>query len=315
MLTARPQTGAVTELCSPPELPRAKRHRWRELAEAAPFIGPTALGLFVFFLGPVVAAFVLGFTEWNVFTPPQWVGFASFSQLFNEPMFSQIVTNTVVFIAVTVPLSTVLGFFAALMFLRETRLSRFYRVLVFMPVVPSAVSVGLIWMALMQPQFGVINYLLKSVGLGQPGWLASTSWALPAIIIVSIWRNIGYNMIIYIGGLKGVSSELLEAGELDGAGYWRRVRYLILPLTSPTTFFAVIVGLISSFQVFDLTYIMTSGGPGYSTNTLPFYIYQQGFQDFSFGTASAAGDILFLLTAAIVGIGFVLQKRLVFYGD
>jgi multiple sugar transport system permease protein len=292
---------------------RAARRRLGAFLEAAPFVTPTVVGLLVFYLGPVVASFVIGFTAWNLFSPPTWIGLHNYQDLVASGVFWIVVRNTFVYVLVTVPASIVLGFLAALLLHREGLSSVVYRSLVFLPVVPSVVAVGILWMWLYQPQFGLVNYLASVVHLPQPGWLSSLGWAMPALIIVSVWRNVGYNMMIFLAGLKGVSRDTTEAAVMDGASYPQTVFRILLPLTSPTFFFAVIVGLINSAQVFDLTYVMTQGGPANTTNTLAYFTYQQGFQHYDFGHASAAAYVLFCVVLVTVGVAFWLERRLVFY--
>jgi len=196
---------------------------------------------------------------------------------------------------------------------RSLRGISFYRSVYFLPVVTSTVAVAMVWTWLYNPEFGPINYFLGLIGIEGPPWIASTTWAMPALVIMSVWKVLGYNMVIYLAGLQGIPEEYYEAAAIDGASSWQRFRYLTIPLISSTTFFVLIVSIISSFQVFEQTYILTRGGPAYATLTLAFHIYQQAFQFQKMGYASALAYVLFTLTLLATLIQFVFQRKWVFY--
>ena len=174
-------------------------------------------------------------------------------------------------------------------------------------------AISLVWAWLYQPQFGLINFLLSLVNIRGPGWLSSTEWSMPALFIMGAWRQAGFNMVIFVAGLKGISQELYEAATVDGAGWFRRFFHITLPMLSPTMFFVVVVSVIGSFQVFEQTYVLTQGGPAYSTLTLSYWIYQNAFEWFNMGKASALAYSLFVVVMFVTLVQFAGQRRWVFY--
>jgi multiple sugar transport system permease protein len=281
---------------------------------ALTFVLPTILGLAFFYLGPVVASFFIGFTDWNALTQPAWTGLSNYLELLNTEVFWTALVNSIIYmIGVVVP-SMFLGFLAALLLNRNTRLAWFYRSVYFLPYIPSVVAVGIIWSWLFEPQYGVINYLLSLIGIDGPGWFSSSAWALPALILLSVWRVAGYNMVIYLAGLQAIPRDLIEAARVDGAAGFQLTVRILVPLLSPTTFFALIVGIIGSYQIFEITFVTTQGGPGYATQTLPYYVYQLGFQFFQFGLASAVAYVLFFLVIVITAVIFLTERHWVHYG-
>jgi multiple sugar transport system permease protein len=241
------------------------------------------------------------------------VGLSNYVRLFTTPLVWQIFGNTLYYTAVIVPVGAALALGLALALNRGLRGIVVLRSLYFLPVISSTVAVSLVWGWLYNQQFGLINYLLSLVGITGPAWLADTTTAMPSIIIMSIWKGLGYNMVIFLAGLQGIPQELYEAAKIDGAGAWARFRYVTWPLVSPTTFFVVVLSTIAAFQVFDQTYVMTAGGPAYSTTTLALFIYQNAFQWFHMGYAAALSYVLFLAVAAVTLIQFRAQGRFVFY--
>jgi len=293
------------------ERQRTPARQWRD---ALPFILPTIIGLTVFNVGPVIASFLISLTRWNALSQPTWVGLLNYGELLHSHMFWNIFLNTAYFISMSVFGSTVLGLGVALLLNRHSRWSTLYRSLYFLPATASIVAVGSVWDWLLQPQFGLVNYLVALAGLKGPAWFSSFSWAMPGLILISIWRNIGYNMVIFLAGLRSVPRDLYEAARLDGASNIRIFQHVIAPLLSPATFFVLIVGVFNSYQVFDLTYVTTQGGPGDATNTLPYYVYQLGFQFFEFGKAGAVAYALFVVVLLASALYFATERRWVFYG-
>ncbi|MEM3489659.1 MAG: sugar ABC transporter permease [Nitrososphaerota archaeon] len=262
---------------------------------------------------PIVAALVLSLYRWDLMTTPKFIGLANFARLFREPLFRKVIWNTVCFTLGTVLPSLVAGLGLAMLLDRKFRGIHIYRACFYLPQILPMVAAGLIFQFLYMPDFGFINFVLGKLHLPQPNWLNSVSTAMPAIIIMSIWKSIGFNMVIYLAGLNSIPDSLYEAAQIDGADNWRRFRFITLPLLSPTTFFALAISLIGSFQVFDQIYVMTRGGPADATRTLVYYIYETGFQYFRMGKASAAAWILFLVVFAATILQFHYQGEWVHY--
>ena len=281
---------------------------------ALPFILPTIVGLLVFNIAPLLAAFFLGFTDYNFTTETRWVGFANYRQfLFGDPLFWKAVRNTFYYTVVSVGLSVLLGLLLALALHQGLKGVRFFRSVYFLPVVASTAAVSLVWGLLLEPNFGLVNFLLGLVGIDGPGWTQSLQWAMPALILVTVWKSVGYNMVIFLAGLQDIPQEVREAARIDGANGWRETVTIVIPLLTPTTFFVLVISLITSFQVFDYIYVMTQGNPAYETLTLSYYIYQIGFQYFRMGEASALSYILFAMVFLLTLAQFRLQRRWVQY--
>lgn len=288
-------------------------HRRQEVVWAYFFLAPTILGLFLFILGPAIASLVLAFVSTNFITGFEWVGFANFAELFSDGTFWISVANTVEYAIGNVVPAVIIGLGIAIALNQQIRGVSFFRTLYFLPVVTPIVSSSLIWAWAYESHFGVFNYFLRLVGLHPIPWLTDTSWALPSIIVWSIWAGIGYPVILFLAGLQSVPRELVEAAKLDGANPWQSFRHITFPAISPATFFIVILLVIGAFQVFTQTYVMTDGGPGYSTYTIVMYLYVMGWNNFRFGYASAVALVLFVILAVITLLQFTLQKYWVHY--
>lgn len=293
---------------------RGRRPGLAQWLEALPFLLPTIIGFFVFISGPVVAAFVLGFTKWDLLTPPKWVGLGNYSQMFTAmPLFWKTVGNTFQYTILYLAPGVILPLIVAIFMNQKARAISIYRSIFFLPVVTSTVAVALVWFWLYNPEFGLINYFLRMVGIKGPMWLASPKTAMLSIVIMSVWKGLGYTMVIYLAGLQGVPQELYEAAAIDGATRMRRHRHVTIPLLTPTIFFVVVTTVMGSLQVFEQTYILTSGGPAYSTTTLSWYIYVQAFQWLHMGFGCALAYVLFFIIMVLTLIQFRLQKLWVFY--
>jgi multiple sugar transport system permease protein len=279
------------------------------------FVLPVVIGVVIVTGGAIVASFVLGFTKWDLVTSPEWIGIANYREAFSSDLFLKVLGNTVLYVLLTAPVSVACSLALALLVNRRVRGITAFRTIYFFPVVTSMVAVAVVWSWLYNPEFGLVNYLLENVfGVDGPRWLLSTSWAMPAIALMSIWKGIGYNMLIFLAGLQAIPETLYEAAMIDGAGPARRFTAVTLPMLSPTTFFVFVITLIGSFQIFEQTYTMTQGGPASSTLTLSYFIFQNAFQYFRMGYATAMAYILFGLTLVVTIAQFRLQKRWVFYG-
>jgi len=304
---------------------RARARRWEHLG-AYLFLLPNLLGFLVFTLVPVAAVGLLAFTRWGVIDRPQWVGLRNFVRLLsfhseaghttaNDPFFWQYLGNTV-FLMLGLPLAVAGALGLALLLNQRLRGMVAYRTIFFLPAVCSPVAVALLWKWIYAPDFGVLNYALHMVGVANPPqWLQSTTWAKPAFILMGLWTGIGgYNCVLYLAGLQGIPAELYEAADLDGAGWWQKLRHITWPLLSPTTFFIVVMGVIGGFQGgFTAAYMMTDGGPAGATTTLMYYIYRMAFQWFEMGYAAAIAVVLFLLVFGFTLLNWYLGKRVVHY--
>jgi multiple sugar transport system permease protein len=269
----------------------------------------------VFVLLPVAAAMILSFTDWNLLSAPRWVGLDNYRQLFTaNPLFAQVFGNTVLFTAGTVPARVLLSLLIAVLLNQAVRGISLFRAAYFVPVVAPVVASALVWAWIFNGNFGLLNFLLLKLGVHDPpNWLGSTRWALPAIMIFSVWKNVGFTAIIYLAGLQAIPRELYEAAEVDGAGWWARFRHVTVPMVSPTTFFVLVVSTIFAFQVFEESFVMTNGGPANATNTIVYYTYQSGFVYFHMGMASALAWTLFAVLITLTLAQLLLQRRWVHY--
>ena len=289
--------------------------RQEERAEARAgwlFVTPALALIAVFFLLPVCGAFLLSFTDFDIYSigdpgSTRFVGLGNFVTLWESPLFWTALRNTTYFVLVGGPLSVLASLVAAvLVHSRLVRLRPLFRSAFFAPWVTTLVAVALVWRFVYHPQYGPLNALLQAVGLPAIDWLGNPAWAMPAIILVSVWTNFGFNMLVFLAGLSNIPEELYEAAELDGAGAWRRFRHVTVPMLGPTFVFVGVVTMIASFQIFSEPYVMTQGGPLKSTLTLMLLMYEEGFRWWRLGFATAIAVVLFLLTLA----GTVIQLRL-----
>ncbi|KWX74436.1 sugar ABC transporter permease [Paenibacillus riograndensis] len=278
------------------------------------FISPQLIGLLVFSLFPVVYALVLSFMNWDGFGARTFVGVSNFVSQFHNPDFWIAMRNTVYYMILVIPASISLSLLLAVG-LNKVSGKELYRVFYFMPVVTSSVSIGVIWMWILNGDFGILNQLLSHIGINGPDWLTDTNWVIPSIAMLSIWWGLGNNMVIFLAGLQGISRSYYEAAEIDGASRFKQFLNITLPLLSPTTFFIAIMTVIGSFQVFDQAFVMTNGGPAKASYTLVYHIYQQGFIDFKMGQSAASAMILFVIILIFTLIQFKMSKRWVHYGE
>ncbi len=268
------------------------------------FVTPALLLIGVFFAIPVVSAFLLSFTDFDIYSigdfgSTRFIGLKNYRDLAEMPLFWTALKNTVFFVVVGGPLSAAASLVAALAVNSKlTRFKPFCRSAFFAPWVTTLVAVALVWRYLYHPQYGLLNAALGLVGLGPIDWLGNPHWAMPSIILLSVWKNFGYNMLVFLAGLQSIPEELYEAAALDGAGTWHRFRHITLPMLGPTFVFVGVVTMIASFQIFSEPYVMTQGGPLKSTTTLVLLMYEQGFRWWRLGLAAAIAVVLFLLTLA-----------------
>lgn len=289
------------------------QHGWRQLPMLALFLLPSLAGLLLFVIGPLVASLGISATDWNLLRPPHVVGLANYRELAGSADVRAALGHTLLFIALYLPTVLVMGLGLALLLNRPLRGLAFFRTAFFMPVVSSWVAVALMWKWLLNPAFGLVDYLLGLAHLPQSGWWADPSWALPSVIVASVWKDLGFVMVLLLAGLQNIGPQYYEAAMLDGAGAWARFRYITLPLLSPALFFVLVISLINSFQVFDQVWVMTGGGPGGASSVLVEQIVRNAFDYQRMGYASALSWMLFAIIFAITAGQFVAQRRWVVY--
>lgn len=277
------------------------------------FIGPWIIGFVIFTLGPVLASFGLSFADYELLTPPRWVGVKNYVDLLtHDRLFRLSLYNTVYYTLFSVPLGIVVAFILALLLNVRLPGMNFFRTVFYLPSVTSGVAVSLLWLWLFNPQYGLVNYLLRSVGLPAPGWLVDPAWAKPAFILMSLW-GVGSTAVIFLAGLQGIPESLYEAAVIDGANTWQKFRYVTVPMMTPVVFFNLIMGVIGSFQVFTSAYVMTGGGPQDATLFYVLYLFRQGFQLLRMGYAAAMAWILFILMVALTWLQFRFSEKWVYY--
>lgn len=286
-----------------------KQRERKNLLTAYSFIAPNFIGFFVFTLIPVICSLLLAFLEWDSFSTPKFIGLANFQKMMQDTTFWISLKNTIYYTVGVVPLTLICSLGLALLLNQKIHGMKFFRTAFFFPYVTSLVAIAVVWNMLFHPTMGPINQFLKYFLENPPGWTSSTTWAMPAIIIVSVWRNMGYYMILYLAGLQGISSEIYEAASIDGANKWHQFWNITLPSLKPTTFFVSIMLVINCFKVFDLVQVMTNGGPGRATNVLVYKIYNEAFINFKFGYASAIAFILFVIVLGITVVQFKINEK------
>jgi multiple sugar transport system permease protein len=272
------------------------------------FVAPALLVIAVFFFFPIVAAFLISLTDFDIYALAdlanlRFVGFGNYLKLLQTPLFWQALGNTLYFVAVGVPMSIGASLGAAL--LLHSRLARFkpfFRTALFAPVVTTLVAVAVIWRYLFNTRYGLLNYALGGLGIDPIDWLGDPHWAMPAIILFAVWKNFGYNMIIFLAGLQSIPEELYEAARIDGASVWRQFRSVTLPMLSPVVMLVGILTIAGYFQLFAEPYVMTQGGPLQSTVSVLYFMYEEGFKWWNLGSASAVAFVLFLLIFAVTAL-------------
>ena len=272
------------------------------------FILPAFLGTLVFIIIPVMISFGFSFIDWDLLTTPKFVGLLNYKEVFTDELFYKILGNTLVYALSTSVLGVIIPLALACIINSKIRGSEFFKTAYFLPFVTPMIVIAIVWQWIFDPNIGLLNQLLQT----NIRWLFDTDYAMGAVIVVSVWRLIGYNMVIFLSGLSGINQSLFEAARIDGASEFKIFKDITVPLLSPTIFFVVIITCISSFQVFDLIYMMTSGGPLDSTNVLVYAIYKNAFEYFRVGYASALAYVLFFIILILTGIQWKLRKKLVY---
>ena len=275
------------------------------------FILPNLIGYAIFVFIPVIFSFILSVMKWDGSKAPmEFVGLKNFAQIFGDRIFVQSFLHTIQYALLTVFPTLVLSLLLAVLLNHKLKGIAIFRTALYFPYIASIVAVGAVWNMLFQPDFGPINEFLKFMGISKPPrWVVDVKWAMVAISVVSVWKYMGYYMIVYLAALQGISGSLYEAAGMDGANGIQKLRYITIPMLTPTTFFVLIMLTIQCFKVFDLVYVMTGGGPGNATKTLVNYIYEKAFTSWEFGPASAGAIVLFAVVLVITLIQFAGEKK------
>lgn len=291
---------------------KPKRLSFWESLNAWVFVAPWVLGFILFTGGPILASLIISFTKWDIVNPPIWAGLGNYEDMLQDALFFQSLKVTTIYALVAVPLQIVVGLFIALLLNTKIRLIGLYRTLFYLPAVLPVVSVAVMWRWILSRDWGLINWFLSLFGVYGPGWLSEPEWALPALILMSLW-GVGAGMLIYLAGLQGIPTDLYEAARVDGAGIWASLRFVTLPMISPVILFQLVVGLIAAFQVFSQPFIMTSGGPQNATLFYLLHLFRNAFEFFRMGYASALSWVLFMYIAILTVLIFRFSAAWVFY--
>jgi len=301
-----------------PDTPRApipkrrpgSRLRLRNTLLGLSFIAPNFIGFGLLTLLPIVVLFYMSLTNWNVFGTADFIGLDNFERLVGDGSFRVALLNTFYYTVLHVPLTIVVALALALLLNQKLRGVAFFRTAAFFPYITSIVAIAIVWNLLFSPESGPINEILRFLGIAEPpGWLTSPEWAMPAVVVVSTWRDMGYYMILFLAGLQTVPRELHEAARVDGASTWQRFLNVTLPALRPTTFFVLVIVTINSLKIFDLILVMTQGGPGQATFVVSQFIYRRGFEENQFGYASSAAVVLFFICIAVTIVQFLWNKK------
>ena len=278
------------------------------------FLAPALSAIFIFFFIPVIAAFIISFTDFDIYTlgnfsTLRFIGFENYIKLFNDDLFWTALGNTFYFVVVAGPLSIAVSLTAALML--NSKLVKFkslFRLAYFLPVVTTLVAVAIVWRFIYHPNFGILNFFLGLIGINPIDWLGDPDWAMPSIILLAVWKNFGYNMIIFIAGLQNIPEELYEAADIEGANAFQKFKHITLPMLAPTTIFVSIITMIGYFQLFAEPYVMTQGGPLNRTLSIVQYMYQEGFRWWNMGYSASIALVLFIIIFIGTLIQFKVQK-------
>lgn len=294
--------------------PAAIRRRRRGYLLFAAFALPNLLLIAVFAYWPIIENIYLSFTDWDFISPTaDFVGLLNYTGLFSSLAFPAVLLRTVIWVIAVVAVTMVLGLALALLFSLRIRGTTAVQSLAFAPHVLSGAAIATIWLLIFDPNHGLSRLVFEAFGAQSPSWTTDATWALPALIIVSIWKGLGFVAIVYLVGIQQIPSEVLEAARIDGARRWAILTQIIIPLLSPTTFFLIITQTISAFQAFDVIAMMTGGGPAGMTSTLSWFIYDEAFNRTNVGVSSAASMILFVVLMAITALQFRFVERRVHY--
>jgi multiple sugar transport system permease protein len=289
--------------------------RRRETIEGILYLSPWIVGFVFFVAGPLIASIYLSFTKYNVLRPAKFIGLTNYIYAFTkDDLFVSSIWRTFYYALLLVPLGLILSLFVAILLNQKLAGTSIWRTLYFLPTLTPLVAAGLLWRWLLSPDMGLVNWGLAQIGIQGPGWLSSTTWSIPSLVIIGLWASVGGSrMIIFLAGLQDVPLELLEAAEIDGAGAWSKFLNVTLPLVSPTIFFNLTLGVIFALRTFEIAYITTNGGPAQSTWFISLHIYRSAFVSFDMGYASALSWLLFIILSVLTYLQFKLSGQWVFY--
>lgn len=277
------------------------------------FASPWLLGLLLFTAGPMIASFLLSFADYPVITPPKWVGLSNYVTMFtDDELVWQALKVTLLYSAGAIPLLLTFSFSIALLLNQGIRGVKVFRTIYYLPAVISGVPVALLWMWMLNPEFGLVNNALKLVGVQGPPWFFSRGWVIPSFILMNLW-GIGVTMVVFLAGLQSIPTHLYEAAEIDGAGAWSRFRHVTLPMMSPIILFNVVIGIIDSFQIFTPALIITNGGPANASLFYGLYLYNNAFRFLKMGYASGLAWLMFVIILALTGLVFRTTRSWVYY--
>ena len=279
------------------------------------FLAPAVIAIFIFFFIPVIAAFIMSFTDFDIyalgnFNTIRFIGFNNYSKLFEDPLFWQSLQNTIYYVVLATPLAIAVSLGAAILLNSKLiKYKGFFRLSYFIPYITTLVAVAIVWRFIYHPKFGILNYFLGLFGVDPIDWLGDPNLAMPAIVIMSVWKTFGYNMIIFIAGLQNIPEDLYEAASLEGANEWQKFKTVTIPMLAPTTLFVSIITIVGYFQLFAEPYIMTQGGPLNKTLSIVQYMYQQGFRWWNMGYSASISFVLFFIILVVTILQFKLQKN------
>jgi multiple sugar transport system permease protein len=289
--------------------------RRQEAIEGVLYTSPWIIGFIVFVAGPLIASMYLSFTKYNVLRPPEFIGLQNYVYAFTkDDLFLPSIGRTFYYALLSVPLAMVGSLFVAVLLNQKLKGTAFWRTMYFLPTLTPLVAAALLWRWMLNPDVGLVNYLLGLIGIDGPGWLSSIQWAIPALVLMGLWASVGgARMIIFLAGLQDVPMEMLEAAEIDGAGLWAKFWHVTMPLLTPTIFFNLVLGIIFALRTFEVAFISTAGGPARATWLISLHIYQNAFVSFDMGYASALAWLFFIIVFGMTYLQFRLSGRWVFY--
>jgi ABC-type sugar transport system permease subunit len=294
-----------------PRIFNSRQHRDRWIAYA--FLLPNIIGFLLFMLGPIIASLVMSLFHWDIFTAPTFIDWDNFSEIFSRRSGFWMYLQNTIFFSLSVPLGLVLALFLALILNQPLRGMSIFKTVYFLPVVSSAIAVAIIWQWLLNKDFGILNAVLIKLGFSAVDWLGSPLMAKISIVLMTVWKGLGYNILIYLAALQSIPDELYEAAHLDGAASWRRFLHITLPLLGPAHLFLFITGFIATFQLFGPIYVMTQGGPLKGTWSLVYEIWWKAFREFRMGYAAALSWILFAIIFVVTLVQWRYAERKIHY--
>lgn len=278
------------------------------------FAAPWIIGFILLTLVPMVASLFISFTEWDILSPPKWNGAQNFQTIFSDPIFYKSIRVTIVYTIFSVPINLIVSVFVAMLLNNNLKGMNMFRTIFYLPAIISGVVVAIVWLWMYNPDYGIINSFLRTLGIEGPGWVYDEDWAMPSMIIMSLW-GVGSNIVLFLAALQGISTEFYEAAHMDGANFWDRLLHITIPGISPIILFTFLTGVISALQTFTQAFVMTQGGPNNSTNFYAFNIYNNAFVWHKMGEACAQAWILFIIIFILTFISLKASKGHVHYDN